>query len=349
MSDALRATGHVALGSAPPVEVDIAVAPGSITAVVGPNGVGKSLTLAAILGLVPLDGSVTVQGRDVSGLAVHERGLGWAPQTPALLPRRSALRQIRRYSKPGGPLVDVLDSGSRTETATRALEAVGLQPDDRRHPHRLSGGEAQRVSVVRALAASSTVLLDEPTSAQDTAGGEALRTLLRAYTRAGGAALVVAHRPEDAYLLADALIVLEGGTVVQRGAPATLAADPASAYVARAVGATVLEGDVAAGLLHTTWGVVAVPDTAPSGRAVVVVRPGSITVSRDAPQGSARNRFEVTVRGVRRTAEVTALDLEGPPDLVAHLTQAAATELALRPGDRVWATVKANDLGVHRL
>lgn len=329
------------------LQLDLGVDPGEIVALVGPNGAGKSSTLLCLLGFLPLTGGrISAGGRLLSGpgihLPPHLRGFGWVPQAPALLPRRPALDQLLVAARAG--------DGDATGRARALLEAVMIDPGDGRRPRHLSGGEAQRVAVARALTAGTTVLLDEPTSVQDDTGATAIRQCIRRHAAGGGAVVVVAHRPEDAYALADRVVVLEHGRVVQQGPPGALAAAPATSYVAQVVGATVLEGTVGpGGVASGPWGTLTVPDGTPTGPAVLVVRPAAVTIHPEPPAAtSSRNLIPGRVTSLTDRDDGVVIRLDGSPPLVAVLTHAAAHELDLGVGDTVWASVKASEIAVTR-
>lgn len=326
------------------LDLDLDARAGEILGFVGPNGAGKSATIAVLLGLLPLSrGTIAAGGRIVDDgvrrTPPERRGLGWCPQVPALLPRRRPIDQVTLFADPTSPAM-------REGGASQLLARLGLDPGDRRPPHRLSVGQAQRVALARALVASAIVLLDEPTSAQDPEGARATREAIRAHADAGGTAVLVAHRPEDAYAIADRLVVLDAGRVVQSGPPRELALRPANGYVAHVVGAVVVEGDVDRGHLRGPWGELTVPDDTPDGPASAVVRPAAVTLHRERPAGSPRNVISATVASLGRTPDGIRVGLAGDLPLVAALTAAAAEELGLRVGDRVWAAVKANEVSV---
>lgn len=339
----LSARGRATAGALD-LELDLRAESGQTVGLVGPNGAGKTATLSVLLGLVTLrEGRITLDGRTLDDgttrLAPHARGLAWCPQVPALLPRRPPAAQVRAFAHPGAPLL-------RDRTVDRLLEDLGLEPDDRRPPTRLSGGQAQRVAVARALAASRTVLLDEPTSAQDADGAARVRRAVQTHVAAGGTAVVVSHRPEDAYATADRLLVLDGGRVVQAGRPEELATRPATPYIGQVVGATVLDGTVSAGTLHGEWGRLTVADGTPEGPATAVILPTAVALHRGRPAGSARNSLHGTVGEVIRSPEGVRVRTVTAPPLVAALTNHAADELDLDVGGEVWATVKATEVQV---
>jgi molybdate transport system ATP-binding protein len=230
-------TGHPALHAdvavtrgAQRIAAAFDVAPGHPLAIIGPNGAGKSTLLAAIAGLVPLDaGTVRIGDRTVDALPPERRRVGVVFQDYVLFPHLSVRDNVAFAARMRAP-----------RTAARAaaepwLERYGLAPLADRLPSELSGGQAQRVALARALAADPDVLLlDEPMSALDVELRDDMRAELASHVREfGGATVLVTHSPADAAALADAVLVLEGGRVTQRGTLAELAAEPATPYVRR--------------------------------------------------------------------------------------------------------------------
>ncbi|GAA2034860.1 hypothetical protein GCM10009819_19020 [Agromyces tropicus] len=206
------------------------VVPGRPLAVIGPNGAGKSTLLAAIAGLVPVDaGRVRIGERTVSDLPPERRRIGVLFQDSVLFPHLSVRDNVAFSARM---------RGSRRAARAAAepwLERYGLTGLADRLPGELSGGQAQRAALARALAAEPDVLLlDEPMSALDVGLRHDMRAELAQHVREfGGATVVVTHSRADAAALADHVLVLEDGEVTQRGALDELAAAPATAYVRR--------------------------------------------------------------------------------------------------------------------
>ncbi|HET9692276.1 MAG TPA: ATP-binding cassette domain-containing protein [Acidimicrobiales bacterium] len=202
-------------------------ATGHRLAVIGPSGSGKTLTLRAVAGLLgPAAATVSVGGRAVGTLPPERRGIGLVPQGHLLLPGRTVWQQL--LAAPG------TDPG----VASWWLHTLHLEGLAGRRPHELSGGQRQRVALAQALARQpAVVLLDEPTSALDSAIRDDLRAELRRLQReVGVSTVVVTHDPEEAALLADELVVLGAGEVLQAGPRHHVLAHPASAEVARLLG-----------------------------------------------------------------------------------------------------------------
>ncbi|MGO2751593.1 MAG: sulfate/molybdate ABC transporter ATP-binding protein [Pseudoclavibacter sp.] len=218
------------------------VQPGEVLAVLGPNGAGKSTLLRAIAGLaalergtLQLDGRLAEQAPGGVRLSVRDRHLGVVFQDYVLFGHLSALDNVAFGLRARG-----VGRGEARRAAADWLERLGIPELASRRPAQLSGGQAQKVALARALATSPRVLLlDEPLAALDIESRSEVRAELRRVL-AGfeGAALVVTHDPGDAAALADRIAIVERGAITQLGTPEALAAAPATAYVAALVGRT---------------------------------------------------------------------------------------------------------------
>lgn len=222
------------------VDLGLDVAPGTVVAVMGPNGSGKSTLLEAVAGLVPVtSGHVRLAGRLLAcsrtGVHVppHQRRLGLAPQDGLVFGHLSARENVAF-----GPRAQGVDARAARAAADALLAELGLASHARTRADRLSGGQAQRVALARALAARpDALLLDEPFGALDAGTRAAARDVVRAAVARGVPAVLVTHDLRDALDLADELVVLEAGRVVQRGRPRDVAAAPATPYVERVAAA----------------------------------------------------------------------------------------------------------------
>ena len=229
------------------------------------------------------------------------------------------------------------------------LERVGLADHAHHRPRALSGGQAQRVALARALATEPRLLLlDEPLAALDAGTrGDVRRDLRRHLTTFDGVRLLVTHDPVDAYALADRVMILEHGNVIQTGTLADVTARPRSRYVANLVGINLLRGTAHDGGITTPTGARIVPADPVDGDTFAVIQPHSIALYRTPPGGSPRNVWPVTVVDVDRQADRVRVRLTGDVPLVAEITALALDELALQPGDRIWATVKATEINTY--
>jgi osmoprotectant transport system ATP-binding protein len=226
-------------GAAVAVErLNLEIPSGKITALVGPSGCGKTTSLRMINRMVePSSGTITIDGRDVSAMALTElrRGIGYVIQQAGLFPNKTVAENIATVPR--------LLRNSRRDARGRALELmelVGLDPDlGRRYPWQLSGGQQQRVGVARALAADPPVLLmDEPFSAVDPVVRTQLQDeLLRLQAELSKTIVFVTHDIDEAIRIGDQIAVFRpGGILAQFDAPASLLSAPADAFVADFLG-----------------------------------------------------------------------------------------------------------------
>ncbi|MEV6910858.1 ABC transporter ATP-binding protein [Amycolatopsis sp. NPDC051071] len=199
--------------------VTLAVPSGSLTAVAGPSGSGKSSLLAVAATLIAPDtGTVTINGGDVTGLSRAERAglrrreIGIVFQQPNLLPSLTAVEQLQVMAQ-----IDGRSPAKATGRARDLLDAVGLAAYERRRPHQLSGGQRQRVNIARALMNEPSVLLiDEPTSALDHERGAAVIDLIARLTREWATATVLVTHDKTHLGAADQIAEVRDGRIASQ-------------------------------------------------------------------------------------------------------------------------------------
>ncbi|MEU9860181.1 ABC transporter permease [Streptomyces sp. NPDC047971] len=325
--------------------------PGTTIAVVGPNGAGKTTLLRALLGLTPrAHAELTLGSIDVTDLPPHRRRVAWVPQDGALFPHLTALANTAYGLRAQGV--------SRAEARREArswLDRLGVGHLAHRRPTQLSGGQAGRVALARALAARPRLLvLDEPLAALDQTTRAHVRHTLRTHLAGfAGVCLIVTHDPVEAVSLADRVLVLDEGRALQDAAPAEVTRHPRSPWVARMLGRNAWPGTATPeGLVLDGGGVLVAADPPPAGTpALAIVAPEAVAVHREKPAGSPRNVWpgtvrEITASGSRLRVLVTS---DEAPDLVAEITPQAAAELGLADGVSVWTSVKATEATVVTL
>jgi molybdate transport system ATP-binding protein len=328
--------------------------PGQVLALLGPNGAGKSTTLRALAGLVPLSGGwVTQSGVVLEDTAARvrvpteARGIGMVFQDYLLFPHLSALENVAFGLRARG----VARRAAR-QRAAGWLDRMGLSAYARSRPSALSGGQAQRVSLARALATDpGLLLLDEPLAALDAGTRVEVRAALRHHLADyDGCAVLVTHDPLDAMVLADRLVVVEHGQTVQEGAPTEVARAPRTEYVARLVGLNLFRG-VGAGRTVRVEGAaatVAVTVAEPvHGPAFAAFRPAAVALHRSRPDGSARNVWPGRVRHLEQHADTVRVQVEAAVTVLADVTTAAVADLGLDVGSPVWVAVKATEVRAY--
>ena len=338
--------------------LDLELSPG-ITALYGPNGSGKSTTLDCIAGLVApdggevrLDGRVLFSSQERVNLPPERRRIGYVFQDSLLFPHLTVLENIR-YGYRRTP-----DAQRRVEVES-LVDLLDLQPLLGRKPAGLSGGEARRVALARALATSpDLLLLDEPLASLDVAyRGLALRSLKALRHRMGLSMLYVSHSISEVLALADHVIALKEGGVVASGTPHRVLREPA---VRRLVAEEALENllevelvehRAASGLTlarlgrHDLW--LPQVEGQASGMVSVSIRAADILLASEAPRGlSARNvlRGAVTEVGDLGPAVLVTADIGVP--LLVEVSPEARESLALEPGREVFLIIKANSIAV---
>lgn len=326
----------------PLVEATVEAQPGEVVAVVGPNGAGKTSLLRALAGLLPATGTVELDGADVHPLPVHARGVGWVPQAGSLFAHLSAVDNVAYGLRVAG-----LRRAPARAQALSWLQRLGIADLAHRRPRDLSGGQAARVALARALAPQPRlILLDEPLASLDSETRDDVRRLLRATLSGGSApALVVTHDVVDVVALADRVLVLEDGRLVQTGTPAEVTSAPRSPWVARLLGLNAWSGTSADGGLLVEGHLLGAAEPLPPGRpALALASPAAVTLHRLPPEGSARTVLTGPVGDLRSIGGRVRVVVRSSPEIVAEVTAAAATELALADGGQVWATVKATEV-----
>ncbi len=270
-------------------DVSFEVRKGHIISLLGPSGCGKTTTLRLIAGFeTPDAGEVLVSGQDMRGKRPYERNVGLLFQDYALFPHMTVAQNVAYGMKHRG--------FARAEIPDRTaakLELVKLTGLEGRRPAQLSGGQQQRVALARALATEPEVmLLDEPLSALDAKLRQELRVELKEILNvAGSTTIVVTHDQEEAMSLAEHVIVMDEGRIMQQGTPTEIYARPANKFVAEFIGrsnwfAGRLGDAVADGVrgFETADGLsLCVPLPVEAGAALyeVCVRPERIAVARD--------------------------------------------------------------------
>ena len=356
------------------VVVNLEVEAGRTTALIGPNGSGKSTVCSVVAGLLDAEnGHVVLGGRVLDGpggfVRAGRRRVALLSQEPGVFTHMSVLGNVMFALRCQG--VGRLEA---TRRARAELAAVGADHLASRSGGALSGGQAARVALARALATGPRLLvLDEPMAALDvTARQEMRRLVARRCAEEGLTLLLVTHDVLDLTALAEDVVVLDRGRVVEQGPTARVLSAPRSDFVARLTGTAVLtgvvDGDAEAPGLRLPSGQVVhgrpredAPDgwvgeqrhrdnhdevheaLHPGAPGIALVPPDAVALYRQAPHGSPRNVLSGRVTGLERSGALVSvrLELEAGQRLSAAVTAGAVAELGITEGREICCVIKA--------
>jgi molybdate transport system ATP-binding protein len=330
------------------LDVTLSAAVGETVAVLGPNGAGKTTLLRALAGLEDMEGRITLEGEvlEDTSRGVHvpaeRRHAGIVFQDHVLFPHLSVLENVafglRARRKPHA-----------RAAARKWLDDAGLGDRAEALPKALSGGQAQRVALLRALATEpKLLLLDEPLSSLDVSiRAEVRRELTRQLASFNGVRLLVTHDPLEAMALADRLVVLERGEVVQSGKPEEVTARPRSRFVADLAGVNLLRGHAHGDHVTVAGNEALAAAGAGEGDVFAVIHPRAVALYRTRPDGTPRNVWHGHVDSVDAYGDRVRVRVVGPVPLVAEVTRAAVQDLGLAAGADVWMVVKATEVSAY--
>ncbi|MGH2768781.1 MAG: ABC transporter ATP-binding protein [Candidatus Methylomirabilales bacterium] len=267
--------------------LDLEVSSGEILSLVGPSGCGKTTTLRLVAGLEKADsGTVEIGGRECSAVPPEERGVGFVFQDYALFPHLDVARNVAFGLRH-------LPREARQGRVLEILELVGLSPLAHRLPHELSGGQAQRAALARAVAPRpSLLLLDEPFSNLDAQLRRRVRHDVLAIIRDSGAAAVwVTHDQDEGLIVSDRIAVMDSGRLRQTGTPAEIWRTPADAWIAAFMGrGDLLTGRVRQGLVRTALGDVQAGGQPEGVLAEILLRPEDVVLAEGGWPGKVVRR-----------------------------------------------------------
>jgi len=326
-------------------DVSLEVGAGQVTCLLGPSGCGKSTTLRLIAGVDRQDGgTIAVDGRPVSDKSRHlppeRRGIGLMFQDFALFPHLSVGENVA-FGLKGG----LRAHAARVEGLLARVDLAGFRDA---YPHQLSGGEQQRVALVRALAPKPAIMLmDEPFSGLDNRLRDEIRDATLALLKEEGTAvLLVTHEPDEAMRMADEIALMRGGRIVQRGSPYHIYNNPADlAAAAFFSDVNVVRGVSHGALTDTPFGQFLTPGLVDGQPVDIVIRPQHLRIDFDR-QG--RGPLPTASDGVAARALVERARFMGRESLVEFVCEEGGTRLKAtvpsvflpRPGTPLWLTIR---------
>jgi len=321
--------------------VSFDVEEGGLSCLLGPSGGGKTSILRLIAGLdSPKTGTISLDGKIVSSteklVAPHKRDVGFLFQDFALFPHLTVAQNISY----GLTKLDKYEANKRTEFL---LDQIRLSGSANRYPHMLSGGEQQRTALARAIASKPrVVLLDEPFSNLDTS----LRTELRDETLEllrdqGVTTVMVTHDPDEAMSIADKIVLINDGTVVQTGKPAELYNHPVNKFAASFFGnINKVDGTIVEKHVETDIGTIPVKGYSEGSKVDLLVRPEGIKIL-SASEKSSPHTDDAWVCGIRYRGDssLVRVGIGNWPQPHTHVEASQPQALPLQTGDKVYLDI----------
>lgn len=334
-------------------DINLGVEPGEIVVILGPNGAGKSVLLETIAGFYRPDaGRIAIGGRDVTRLPPERRNLGFMVQNFGLFPHLTVAGNVALALRARGGR-----SGSAADPIPSDLPGLlgffGVTHLAERRPAQLSAGEKQRVALARALASRPDLFLfDEPFSALDTRTREALRAELETFLRRTRIpAIFVTHDHAEAFALADRIVLMRAGAVVQAGAPADILRRPAGKFAAAFMG---IENILAARLLEKRGGkavyavagkrLAADADDGAPETAWLCIRADDVMVRAGPGRPRGLNHMPARITALRPAGALARLTLDCGFALEACVMARTARAKGLKPGAKVAVAIAASDI-----
>ena len=319
-------------------DLSLEVQPGELLALLGPSGCGKTTLLRVVAGLERPDlGRVRIGPTDVTGVPARKRPIGMVFQSYALFPNLTVAENVRF------PLdVRGIPRAEGDKRVAELLELVQLGAEAARYPHQVSGGQAQRCALARALAPRPQVLLlDEPLSALDVIVRAALRDEIRRVQQSVGTTTVyVTHDQSEALAIADRVAVMNRGRIEQVGRPEEIYRAPASLFSATFVGGrNRLDLPVSAGRVSLGGAFDVAAPGGFNGRAMALIAPEDVVVSRSNEGGLAATVSGRTFHGATTRLALTA-EIDGrsirisadlPSRVAAQIEDDSAVSLHIAP------------------
>lgn len=331
-------------------DISLKVEKGDYFVILGPSGVGKSLLLETIAGFRRLDsGSIHLRGADITKQRIQKRNISIVYQDADLFPHLSVYENIAY------PIRSKKEKGVR-EKVLNAADLTGIVDKLHRKPETLSGGEYQRVSLARSIAADSDfVLLDEPLSSIDSKARGELLSLLRAINRKGITVVHVTHDYEEAISVASKIGVMEHGELVHIASPEEIFNHPKSEFVAHFIGVknffrgtlrSIAKSELKA--FKTKGLIISCLTDAPDGDAFLMIGPDEINISIARQPSSSRNHFRGTIKDIAHARLGYEVTVDVGSDMVVIITAESRKSLKLDIGKRVWLSFKASSCRIYR-
>lgn len=331
-------------------DISFEVNEGEHFVVLGPTGCGKTLLLEIIAGFhFPDRGHIFLKNRDITFDPPKKRGIGFVYQDYMLFPNMTVRDNIAYGLKAKGLKGKIIE-GKVEELAG----LLGIEHLLDRFPRKLSGGEAQRTSLARALSIDPKILLlDEPLSALDPNLRSDIRSEISGLLKSRGTTTIhVTHSREDAIVMGDRIAIMNDGRIVQTDIPDKVFRHPSSRFVAEFVGVENIFRGTALRKEHLAYfkskGITLITTSNVTGEAYASVRPEDIIISLSKMDSSARNCIKGEVKELIDMGGIMRVMVDCGALFAVNITQASCEEMGISFGQDVYLIFKAQNVNLFR-
>lgn len=331
-------------------DISFDVTKGDYLVILGLSGMGKSLLLEAIAGLQKISsGEIYLRGEKITNKSIQKRKISIVYQDVVLFPHLTVYENIAYPMKSRG-------ENNIKEQVIKYAEQVGVADKLNRKPETLSGGEAQRTSLARSLAAGSDIfLLDEPLASLDLKSRNELRALLRKLNRCGITFIHITHEYEEALSLASKIGVMENGRLIDLNKPENIFKHPKSDFIAHFVGIrncfngnlqSVADSDLKE--FSTDQLKIYCLTDAADGEAYLMIQSNEITISKNVDESSSRNHFKGKVVDIAPAKLGYEIAVDIGHEIISTISGDALKSLDLKIGDEVFVNFKAASCKIYK-
>jgi molybdate/tungstate transport system ATP-binding protein len=324
--------------------VDLAIEDGDYFVILGPTGAGKTLLLETLMGFhKPDEGRIVLNGQDITGTPPEKRNIGYVSQNCVLFPHMNVRQNVEFSLKMKGT-----PKTERTEKVNKLLEFAGLKAMAHRRPATLSGGEKQKVSLMRALAAEpQMIILDEPLTAIDFEAARDIKNALKQVHLNGKTVIHVTHNQVEGFSLGSKMAIINAGEIVQTGKPKEIFAKPQSNFVARFLGyenvfkTKLIEQRDTVALVSAEGVKIKVSGKVDAAECTIAVRPEDIAVELAPIKNAAANVLKGTIIEFVDQGPTVAITVDAGLTFKVIMIKSFFIEKNLEAGQETWLAFKS--------
>jgi ABC-type Fe3+/spermidine/putrescine transport system ATPase subunit len=329
--------------------IDLTIKDGTYFVILGPTGAGKTLLLETIMGFhEPDQGRILLNGVDVTNEPPEKRQIGYVSQNCVLFPHMTVRQNVEFGLKMKGMV-----KTERDRKVDQLLEFAGLNAMAHRRPATLSGGEKQKVALMRALAAEpQLIVLDEPLTAIDLETAREIKNELKRVHMSGKTVIHVTHNQVEGFSLGSKMAIINSGEIVQTGKPKEIFAKPRSKFVARFLGyenifkAKLIEQQASLSLVEARGIPLKISEKVDAPECTIAVRPEDIIVDVAPISSEAMNVLKGTIIEFADQGPTVSITVDAVLPFKVIMTKSLFIERNLETGQATWLAFKSDSIKI---